>query len=406
MVNLSIVNRIKKVLYSQSGMALPTVLLVMVVLVILGVAILNTTLSEASFAVEQNQKTQAHYLGRSGVLLGYEKLKAMTQNPADYGYDGTIDQLLIDLNTWASTNAGSMQLDTKDQFNLTYTLINNNELKIKSDGLVNGVRTTSDTVSLRVQMLRSLLNGGRADAWYNGNGLTLDHATDPAQPAETYIGKGVFLTGKDSQSTKFPSNAGSPVFRASIIQFLADNSNICLEYSGNTAETTFDAEIIIFSGNVVMNGNSTKRDDMYLTLSNDPLALDKVNNSSSTLYVSDATVRTALAAGAGFENPIYHEYFSGEVYAGFAAYGMDITKRYGVVQFERPLKYGTTNAILADYYYFPSGVNLSYGTTASATDLDVGSLIPIESDDPIIDRIKAINRVTVDISAPYMWDNK
>lgn len=392
------------ILKDKRGMAIPIVLLIMVVLLIFSLALMGSSLAETKFAVYQNQQVQSHYLARSGVQLGYERLATLT----DTGYEGTLDELVDDLNgsgAYDAANPEKIDVVSTDKYADLYFEMIGRDIKIVSKGVVNTGSNIADVVTLTVRMNISLLNSTRPSEWYNGTTLAHSNTT-------SYIGKGVPLYASENNNnspTHFPSNQES-WFQATIMKFLEDRNGVSLAYNGTTDTTNFDAEIFIFDGDVELNGVLSKRGPLNLLLSQ-IVAENKISNEDNVLYVEDESLHASLAAGVGFENQIYYEYYVGEVYARYADYvplfehedPADTStplRRYGVVVFDGDLKYGSTaQSVGNDYYFFPDGINLSDPTQLSR-------LIRIYSDDPIRDQIEMINEIVINRDSAVKWDRQ
>jgi hypothetical protein len=403
----------------ENGSALAMILVFMLVIAILITTLLSTTLAETKHSVLQEHKTQAHYLGRSGVNLAVEKLEAMTIPNGYAGNDAAIndfDELIEDLNSWAATI--SPYTVGNESFTLSFEKLSNRDIKIHSKGEVSGLIDTTDLVTLRVRMLTSMLTGGRPTTWYKStNSTNLWTGIYPTNAGESYLGKGMFLDGSSNNGTsKLSANNDSTVFQASIMQF-AQSDSVSLEYSGNTGNMTLDSEIIIFTGGII---NSDE--DLILTLNlSETVARNKINNTpTSILYIEDDSARTALSLstypnGVGFENALYHAYVAEASYGSFGSYPFQANTRYGIVAFgNKVVRANNTGQFDAAtdrlpaglplngvrYFYFPHNINLN-----SDVANELNKLIPINLDDPILIKIKVIDKVTIS-SQPSIWDKK
>jgi hypothetical protein len=401
------------IVLNNKGSALVTVIMMMVVLTILGLALLNVSLAETKHSVLQERKIQAHYLARSGVNVGLEVLKSKMP------YNNDIQDLINELNNWASVSASldsPAQININEEFTLAFELMGSREIKIIAEGIVRGKRAVKEVVTLRVKMLTSLLTGGKAEEWYvSHNSHNLRHSNNPDTGGYTYLGKGVLMEGKGNSSTHFPSNAGGEgglsIFQASVMQFLKNNNNVSLDYSGSVQDTRFDAEIIIIDGAIRVPNNDF---NLYLSLT-ETVAQDKINNNDSVLYVEDPIVRENIRNGVGFESEEYYNYFIKSSYAHYDDYAFQNNTRYGIVYFGGKLVQGVNDNQVSDaedrlpnpdsgymkgYFYYPHDINLN----PNKTDLS-SKLIPIREDDPIISLIEGISKVRIS-SQPYLWDDK
>jgi hypothetical protein len=397
-------------LLNNKGSALITVIMIMVVLTILGLSLLGISLYETKRSVLQERKVRAHYLARSGANVSLEVLESKLP------YDDDIEKLIDELNTWSNTYASldnPAKINNNEEFTSTFELVTPREIKIVAKGKVKGEKSVEQVVTLRVKMLTSLLTGGKAEEWYvSSNSHNLKHSNNPDNGGYTYLGKGVLLEGKTNSSTQFPSNAGGgsglSIFQASVMQFLKNNNNVSLGYSGNTQDTYFDAEIIVFDGSIRISNNT----NFYLRLS-ETVAKDKINNRNSVLYVDDQGVRNKIKDGVGFENKNYYNYFTKGTYEYYDVYPFLSNTRYGIVYFGGKLVQANNDNQVASaidklpnfgagyakgYFYYPDNINLNKTDLAS-------KIIPIREDDPIISLIKFISKVRMS-AEPYLWDKK
>lgn len=397
---------------SESASALILTLVIMLVVSIFIATLFTTSIAETKIATTLESNVYAHYLGRSGVNLGLEKMRDVIKadNPGETdGYVGTdpakddIEEFKDMLNTWAA-GISPVTVSSNESFTLSFELVGDRKIKIISTGIKQGNIVSNETVTLTVEMLPNLLTGGRADNWYNGNQV-LDHKISPA--GESYLGQGVLLEGKAKQATKLPSNSGSPIYRASVIQVQKEKDGLyCMVENGKSVDFTFDVELVFFGG--IIENNDPSR-NFYLTVS-DAVAKNKIADNKSVLYIPDSTLRDTLTAensnGVGFESLNYYKYFAKtnvvSVYNNYLpTFEANSNKRYGLVYFADyssiPVNSSYTYPKSAGYYFFQSGIDIN-----SDADL-LNKLIPIHINDPILDVVYNIYKVTIS-GKPSLWE--
>lgn len=393
---------------NEKGAALPTVIMVMLVLYLLGIALLSVSSADVNHATVQYNKSQAHYLARSGVYIGLEELANKLAGDIYQDLDLLVSELNSDM---AALNPVSVP--GRGTFSITYERYSGSEIKIRSIGTGTGSPASSDLVTLRVRMGTPASIHNFPDAWYAGINLVKGIST-----ANTYLGSGVMLEGNPT-SSPMGSGGNNSTYQASIFYFTENikknspsDSYISLRQVTNSVSLTFDGEIIFFVGRVNLNGQPynltpgpTVKDQIYLSLSEEA-AYDKVSNSGSILYVTDTAVRSQLiaeggTAGVGFESKTYYDYFrEGKPGDYHNTYNFEENTRYGLVYFGKNLYTSTNTAKLpsgSGYYFFPSGVNLKM----PAANL-IDKLIAIDPDDGIIKALEDKFKMTVS-SDPYLW---
>jgi hypothetical protein len=382
-------------LKNNRGAAMPTVIMVMVVLFILGMALLNVSSADVAHASVQHRKTQAHYLARSGAYVGYGILtrKLNDQQYLDLGL------LVSSLNAEAST-INPVTIAGIGTFNVSFEHYSNREVKIISTGVRSGTPSSSDVVTLRVKISLPGTMDNFPNLWYAG--INLVKGVTPLTAG--YLGQGVMLEGNPTSS---PMGSGSSsVYQASIFYFSENikknspaDSYISLRQITNTIPVTFDGEVIYFVGRVLLN---SRNDPIYLSLSNEA-ALNKIIDPDSILYVTSATVRGTLPAstGVGFENYEYYKYFlEGNTYDRHNQYTFTPNTRYGVVYFGKNIisSSGTNQLTGNKYYFFPDGIDIK-------KTVDLNKLIPILPDDGIIKALEDKFKLSRS-SEPYLWERE
>lgn len=379
------------VIKNNKGLALPTVIMIMVVLFLLGIALLNVSSADVTHAYVQHNNTQAHYLARSGAHVGLE----MMENRLNAGNYQNLDDLVTDLNIEAAT-INPVAVPQFGNFNLNYERYSNREVKIFSTGIRTSTPVSSDMVTLRVKVIVPATPDNYPEGWYSGINLKKGITT-----TSSFLGQGVLLEGNPTSSPM--GSASSSIFQASIFYFTENikknspsDSYISLRQINNTIPITFDGEIIYFVGRITLNGGS---DPIYLSLS-EAAAMDKLTNPSSILYVTDDSVRSILGTdGVGFENNVYYQYVR-QGHPQDYTYAFTPGTRYGVAYFGGNIYSSSGTTLLPSgnkYYFFPSGVNLK--------DINLTSLlIPINPDDGIIKALE--NMFKFSGTEHYLWDKE
>lgn len=137
----------------QQGVALVTVLMVVVVSLLLGTTLIQLSTFEISQVVKQEKRVQAHYLARSGLEIG---IKDLGQRLSEVE---SIEALELETIKGAFTDIGSYQVDFAPE---------NSLVKITSKGTVAGRTPAEDVIVLDVQVKSSPGNVDLASAisWF------------------------------------------------------------------------------------------------------------------------------------------------------------------------------------------------------------------------------------------------
>lgn len=377
----------------HKGAALPTVIIIMVIVIILGMVLLNVALADTKFAMRQQFQTQTHYVARSGVLVGVEIIGKEIVN---YG-QSTLTDFVAALNThvasYLSANPNAFTVDGKGKFELNYELYGPSEIKIFSTATSLENNTVTESLSLRVKMKlpdSPLVNP--AD-WVTGINLQKGINANTTN----YLGQAVEFEGNPVQSPK--GGTSDSVFRASILYF-TDAKGISLRQINNTINITFDASIVYFVNTVKLNATG---DDIKLGYSLE-VAADK-KTSGSIMYLDDTKLNNddSYESTHGYESADYYNaLIQGFGTSMHSSYSFQAGKRYGVVYFGGGILDSSANALTLpnnagqnEYFFYPDGVDITEASGRS-------QLIPIAADDPIIDVL--INRFSLSVnSQSYLW---
>jgi hypothetical protein len=201
----------------KKGSSLILIIFVTAVLLILCTALLGLSLSDTKDSVHQNDKVQAHYIGRSGIDAGMKILKDRILN----GSYQTIDSIVSSVNSYA---AGLGSISIKDSagtssvgnFTLQYEKFGPDEIKIISKAVVPKSFEVKDTVTYIVKIANSVNFEDNPSEWFTGVNLQKGYG-----PNNKYL-KGAKLGGKKTQS---PKNGSASTFRSEIIYFLNNKDN-------------------------------------------------------------------------------------------------------------------------------------------------------------------------------------
>lgn len=400
-----------KFVKDDRGAALPLVIMVFVVMFILGFAILQVSMADATQAVWQNTRVQAHYVARSGVHHGVEMLDAKLSGTTVF--TGTIDQLVTDLQ---GTVASSYPLSDVGSYSITFSRgIYSGEIKITSVGTATGKFPSSKTVTYLRQLGMSHSYSNPAGQWMTG--INLDKGISPSSPNKSYLGHAVFLESRNKNPIQSPKGSSSPsTFQASII-VMQEYEGTSLRQINNSIDLTFDGELIYFLGDIKLNNDP---DPIYLSSSNDVL-----KQRTNTLYninfpnPSGTPQRSPALLDSNVVNGIVYGFESKQRYLDFIS-GITGTPRipepafntpgiYGIVKFSGKILNSSGVAVLANndtnynkgYYYFKSGTNLKNVTN----ELSSNNLIRIRNDDPIVKKLDSLIGITLGISSP-LWNEE
>lgn len=397
-------------LKNNKGSALITSILVFAVLIILGTSLLSVSYADTTFASHQSNKIQAHYLGRSGVNIG---LKILNNELTSTTYND-LDVLTTALNNDAATllnppsdpdnDPNSYKVGNAGSFNLSFQRYDTRGIKIISEGIVNGTSQTTETVTLTVKTKLPTQMYNNPGEWVTG--INLNKGINP-NLSGSYLGKGILLEGHPVQSPKGSNNPST--FQASIIYF-TDYNGISLRQINNSTPITFDAEIIYFTSGVTFNNTD---DDIKLSVSNvvlenkvDPLQYSIISDPDAGFENYDRYVKFTQGFNInGYKTTYYFKNPSGPPNS-YDTYTFKSGVKYGIVYFgDNVTNYdgslvnypGSSASSNSGYYFFPNGVSIKDPTSYK-------DLIPIKSDDAIINALQGMFKLTVS-TEPYQWNN-
>lgn len=365
----------------RKGSALLITILIMAVLTIIGASLLSLSLADTRNSVSQDKKTQAHYIGRSGVYVGYDLLNKQLASK-DYS---ELDTLVTDLNTAAgSLSASNKLVSDKGSFSLSYERFSPDEIKISSTGTTAGANAYSELVTFIVKVMPAMSMQSNPDEWITGVNLkkgVLGGASN------IYLGKGVELSGRPIQSPQ--NSAVDATYQASVLYFkdwTGGHSSLSLQQKPESKTVNFDAEIIYFESGVELNNTPNP---VKLLISTDVINY-RVNN---------AGVLPKYSVNVGFEDENRYITFIGSYtdnnYSIYAPQFISGSK-YGLVYFGGDVyEFHGTTKILSGYYFYRSGVDLHNPVP--------GDLIKINNNDAII---KALNNLfkSSASSSGFIWN--
>lgn len=394
---------------NNKGVALVSVLMVFVVLFILGIGLLQVAMADTNQSSWQANRVQAHYLGRSGVHHGIELLESKLTGTTPY--TGTIGSLASSLQSQVGTS-------TYEIPNVgTYTIrfeegLYAGQIKIISVGTSTGNPSSSQTVTYIKELGDTFSFTNPASEWMTG--INLDKNISPSNVNKSYLGQAVLLQTKNAKnSVQSPKGSGASTFQASIVAF-REYDGRSLRQITNSIDMTFDAEIILFIGDILLNKTG---DDLILTISPDVLkqkTYDKkigytkspsILNYGPSIPPSPAAINTYAV---GFEDYERYKYFATQgdssvslALSSWSLGNFETGKNYGVVKLGGGINVddGTPVLTVSDkgYYYFKNGVNLR--------NPGVKGLVKINDNDPIVKILDSLLGVSIGTQPP-LWNDK
>jgi Tfp pilus assembly protein PilX len=389
-----------KPIRNNKGVALPSVLLVFIVLFILATALLQTSFADSQQAGWQKNRVQAHYLARSGVYHGIEMLESKLSD----GFSGTVVELAAELQAGV---AGQYEITDVGTYTIAFgAVIYSGEIKITAVGTTDSQLVSTQTVTYTKQLGTAYSFTNPSGEWMTG--VNLEKAISPSNSSESYLGYAVMLESKNSkhpiQSPKGSSNPST--FQASII-VLSDYQGESLRQITNSINLTFDGELVFFTGSIELNKSSTP---LYLTTSDDVLKQKTYAKKTgytkcpAILAYGPLTPPDPLPASniyaVGFENVDRYKDFANTTNVSYYPSGSFAAgKNYGVVKLGGGIVDSDGASILTvtdkGYYYFPEGINLRIP----------GTLIKINDNDPIVPVLDSLLGMSMG-DKPPQWDNE
>ena len=408
-----------KLIRNEKGAALPMVVIIFMILMMLGIAFLRTSESDAQQTSWQNNRVQAHYLGRSGVEHGLNRLinKLETEE-----YTDTVQQLIIDLN---SVYSDTYTLDDTGTYTIHFDEgIYTRQIRITSVGNATGRMNAEKTVSYMVDLIPPY-GFEIAGIWSNNAGV-LNHGVNPASPEspQSLLGLAVLLDSESNNALTIKSAANQQgYYQASLMAFM-DFQGESLEVQNNAQSMTFDSEVILFPGEVMFPNNHTNpvvlsvSDNVLKQRTDYPVRIDRW--APEFLRFLDAEdhydEEAELADGiVGFENESRYETFIEQTYERTVSPAFKDDVSYGVVRLAKGIvrKHGSNKTSIFSasgsnveegYFYFPDGTDLTKdgGDGESLGRLD---LIPIPDNDPLVEKLNSLTRLTLS-DRPGLWNNR
>jgi Tfp pilus assembly protein PilX len=234
----------------RKGAALLVVILVMAVLVILGTAILNISLSETNQAAYEDKRMQAHYLARSGAEAALSAWENSSEADKPSGAAETV--YLDSSNQFVDT---STNMIGKFDVTVTSPAGANTDTVITSIGTVGNVtqtvtvtiKTTTSQVPVPPLSLSDALLGHSLD-WYDFTSGQINTEVHPSAPS----GKTVKFEAKGGKGLKLPNkNSPAVTYQADKMVFISPVQTL-----HNTI--TLISNIIVFNSTVDFSNKNEK----------------------------------------------------------------------------------------------------------------------------------------------------
>lgn len=324
----------------SKGIVLPVILIIMLILSVLGMALIGRMNFDSKIEKISEDKMQAHYLARSGILIAKNYLLNNESNLADdqtYYLSGALDSDSPTQNFSVSALYPSIINSTK-YIVVKCTVINTVPLKISLNaaGIKNGQKDiiNSTLIDNSLADAAAKINAGTPLTSPAINGTTVLDANDPNVnfidndgDIKNHINlftpnKGDSVVYSDKVTVNF--NENESVLNTGAMFF--DNTGTSLLVS-NQAALNLSADFLAYYGDVCIADNNEKNDThLYLRTLNSTLTEDQlITDGSSTLNYGLV-------------------YFANNVYTG---------KDTDVLVME-----SNGSDPLNGYYFFPDGVDL------------------------------------------------
>lgn len=380
---------IKKIIKNKSGYSLIWVLIFLAVAIILGTALLSIAMAETRHAARSEKQMQANYIARSGVEAGFLTLQTLSTTSTAT----TLQQFTDAANLYITNNS----LKTKTVGNGSYTITyvpdpnpNSFFITIRSDATHANDTSIKSKVELYINSTFLTVPGMNwteaPRSWIRAANLW-DNVNPDSVATVDLTGSPVIFTGTP---TKSPQNSVSPsIFRATLLYFRGfdRNNKVSFLQQVNTNHITFDAEVMVFEGKILMRDNR-------------PLIL----RSSDSVLRDDVTpfVPWTHPGLVGFENKGRYQSFIGvlptdptSIYVGYGFPGT-ATPKFGLISItgsnQAPpftsgvYKDGVASAVVPDgIYFFKDGTDLNRITplVITTTYTAASDLIIVDPNDPI-----------------------
>jgi len=369
-------------LKNNKGYLLIWTLIVMVVLVILGMSILNITSAEINHTSRSEKQIQVDYIARAGTEDAFYNLKNVTSY-GDYDTEEDLVNSLTNPTTLSPIENGSYI------YSYNYDSSYPKYIKITSQATHLDGKTDS-TVSLYVIPEPAFTTDGwlmPPESWMRAMNLNPD--VDPEIEGDDATGSLVNF----NDYTKSPQNDDNlSTFRATVIRFTGlNNKGVTFEQIPNTNDITFDAEIIIFGGDIYLNDDTRELN----------LGISGANGDDKGVLSGDVdhlVPNLTYSGEFGFEDLDRYLDFIGETEENsyYNSYGFDENTHYGLVSFGGNIEHKDKGTLLDnresgidlhdvstyDLYFYPNTTNLNDETHLDKTHANY-KLIPIDNNDPI-----------------------
>lgn len=368
---------------NNKGFVLPGVLLIMLVLIVLGMAFIFISSGEATHAISHEKSIQSHYMARSGVEVGKNAFYDFAIDPINSSLTDINDLIssanLLSLNSSITDADG----DVIGNYEISYALSGQNQVKVISDGIAQGPLSSSKTVTYTMTVTPRGVWKDAPTEWVRGNRQNLWDDVDPN--LIDFLGEGVLFSGAP---TKSPQSGAASTFRASIMYFIGtDSKGDTFWQQPQTNNFAFDAEIIKFDGKVwTRSANDFKLEISDTTVSNDDMWWGYPDS-------------------VGFESFDRYEHFIDTVDASSTtgpdqhhnSYNFDDAYLYGLIHFSDDVISGNSRLLKLEsgYYFYKHGLDLTdtftiQSATSTPDEDDVFDLIEIKDNDPIIDALDSL----------------
>lgn len=228
-------------LRNKKGMTLPTTLIVMLILFILGIAILSVSLAETVLTTRQFDRTQAYFSAKSGIEIAIKNISTLVST-------GNYDEV-SDLYAAANTPFTGSINASEDQFSVSFVdggLVQQDRIKILSQG---SKANSSESVALTIHF--STPNNLPLD-WLNPGQIMrkgfFERTTDPV----------VVKTAKLLGHAPKKSATALTTWRAPSIHFVDDDGGFSFEVSAKSIE--FQTNLLSFKKKIF----TTDNDDSFI----------------------------------------------------------------------------------------------------------------------------------------------
>lgn len=236
-----------KYLFKNNGAALSIVILVLLVLSVIGIAILNVSLSDTKQGIYQEEHTKAYHVAKSGIDVAVQRIEnEITAHPAQYVI---IDDIAFMFQSFSGT-LNSTYSGTYDISFIDNGLMLEEKIKILANSNVNNA---DETVALTVPVASPYLN---PKGWINNGWIVNDGSFSSNTPV-------IFRTLKNIQHVVMKtSNAAPTTFKAPSIYFLDTAKGSSLEVTKNSETFTLESNFVYLKNKMITENDDTA--ELYL----------------------------------------------------------------------------------------------------------------------------------------------